>query len=222
MSNSTGTVHSVAVERKEIPVCQDSKESFEDIIKTLEDENKGLQEHVKTQEGKIRGMENEIKTLNDRFNTVNKDLGELQRVNEKQRESEAINEEIVETLIKETNRKVDSELSLQEAINSITEECSSLKGSEASLQESIKIILDDLERVQNREIVLNETIKRYEDETDRRRESQMCIVCMTTELKVVFIPCGHLVTCSDCSRRVNQCPSCRQHITSRVNIFRQN
>lgn len=46
-----------------------------------------------------------------------------------------------------------------------------------------------------------------------RREPQAsssmeCIVCMSNERDRVFVPCMHVVCCSDCSARMNSCPVC--------------
>ncbi|KAG8230533.1 hypothetical protein J437_LFUL011535 [Ladona fulva] len=221
VSNSTETRKLAVVRKKAIVKCQDSEKSVEDSIETLEEENKSLHECIKTQEDTIKEMGNERNSLLDRFDSVNKELEELKKVNEKQREYETIHEEIIETIIKETDKKDDSEVSLKEAINSLVEEYSTLRDSEWRLQETIKIILDDLERLQCTEEYLKETIKKQEEEKERAKESLMCIVCLQREFKVVFVPCGHLITCSDCSAQVNQCPLCRQSISSRLDVFRQ-
>ncbi|KAG8230531.1 hypothetical protein J437_LFUL011533 [Ladona fulva] len=207
-------MESVAVQKKEIA-------EFQDIIKKLEDESKSLHECVKIQRETIKRMGNEIKILHYKFDTVDKDLEDLHIDSDEKRESTAIHEEIIDTLLEEADRKEDSIVCLKEAIISIAEECSSLEESEKSLQETIKIILVDFERSQSSEEVLKEALKRCMEEEERRRESLMCIVCMNIEVRVVFAPCGHLITCSDCSIRMNQCPLCRQSISRKVNIFRQ-
>ena len=43
-----------------------------------------------------------------------------------------------------------------------------------------------------------------------------CIICMDAPRKVVFVPCGHVVVCTECSKLVvasgGLCPMCRECI----------
>jgi hypothetical protein len=43
-----------------------------------------------------------------------------------------------------------------------------------------------------------------------------CSICMDKKSRIAFIPCGHIVTCEDCSKRVQTCPCCRRVIDSRL------
>lgn len=47
----------------------------------------------------------------------------------------------------------------------------------------------------------------------------LCKVCLENELSVVFMPCKHMVCCSDCSVTCDKCIICRQNITSFLKIF---
>ncbi|KAL8522868.1 hypothetical protein ACS0TY_012991 [Phlomoides rotata] len=54
----------------------------------------------------------------------------------------------------------------------------------------------------------------------RERE---CVMCMTDEIAVVFLPCAHQVLCVNCSalhekQGMNDCPSCRTTIQRRVTV----
>ena len=46
-----------------------------------------------------------------------------------------------------------------------------------------------------------------------------CKVCLDNEVSLVFVPCGHLVTCSSCADHLTDCPVCRKRITSRIRTF---
>ena len=63
-------------------------------------------------------------------------------------------------------------------------------------------------------------LQKREQELDER---QQCIICFERPRAVVFVPCGHLVSCEACVSLVQgtdaNCPSCRQHITSQVRAF---
>lgn len=51
------------------------------------------------------------------------------------------------------------------------------------------------------------------------QEEKLCKICMDRNIAVVFIPCGHLVTCKQCAEAVDKCPMCYTAITLRQKIF---
>lgn len=51
--------------------------------------------------------------------------------------------------------------------------------------------------------------------------STKCKLCYHNELCVVFMPCGHLVSCAQCSPACAQCPVCRSKIESTIRVFLQ-
>ncbi|GFR82306.1 baculoviral IAP repeat-containing protein 7 [Elysia marginata] len=51
------------------------------------------------------------------------------------------------------------------------------------------------------------------------RLQTLCKVCMDKEVAVVFLPCGHLLCCSDCAFHVKDCPVCRNQVKEFVRAF---
>ncbi|KAI3693502.1 hypothetical protein L1987_76445 [Smallanthus sonchifolius] len=54
-----------------------------------------------------------------------------------------------------------------------------------------------------------------------RRE---CVMCLSEEMTVVFVPCGHQVVCGECNvvhedNGMKECPSCRTPIQKRINCL---
>ena len=49
-------------------------------------------------------------------------------------------------------------------------------------------------------------------ELERIKESRSCKICMDAEIEIVFLPCGHMVTCSNCAVTMASCPICRNDI----------
>lgn len=41
----------------------------------------------------------------------------------------------------------------------------------------------------------------------------ICKICYVNQVNVMFLPCGHIISCIDCSEALKQCPICRQNIT---------
>lgn len=48
-----------------------------------------------------------------------------------------------------------------------------------------------------------------------------CVVCMDKSTDVIFLNCGHVCTCKDCSIKVQECPLCREPIVQRVKLMIQ-
>ncbi|XP_075226321.1 death-associated inhibitor of apoptosis 2-like [Lycorma delicatula] len=51
-----------------------------------------------------------------------------------------------------------------------------------------------------------------EEENRRLKEARLCKICMDREIEIVFLPCGHLVTCVQCAHSLSDCPLCRKEI----------
>ena len=47
----------------------------------------------------------------------------------------------------------------------------------------------------------------------------MCAVCLNGPKAIIFYPCKHKVTCTDCADKVEECPVCRTKIMDRINPF---
>jgi len=62
-------------------------------------------------------------------------------------------------------------------------------------------------------------IKELKNKVHELQVRNMCKVCHCTELKILFIPCGHMCTCEDCSNTVFGCPICRAKIYGKINVF---
>ena len=56
-------------------------------------------------------------------------------------------------------------------------------------------------------------------EFDKVLATQRCKVCLTNKCTVVFLPCTHLATCSECATRLIECPICRKRATHMIEVF---
>ncbi|XP_064600153.1 baculoviral IAP repeat-containing protein 7-like [Liolophura sinensis] len=57
------------------------------------------------------------------------------------------------------------------------------------------------------------------EENRMLREEMTCKICMDRESSVVFLPCGHLVCCTECAPALTNCPICRATIKGSVRTF---
>ncbi|GFR90209.1 baculoviral IAP repeat-containing protein 7 [Elysia marginata] len=51
------------------------------------------------------------------------------------------------------------------------------------------------------------------------RLQTLCKICMDREVAVVFLPCGHLVCCTECASAMKDCPVCRNQVKGIVRAF---
>ncbi|KAK3535787.1 hypothetical protein QTP70_021099 [Hemibagrus guttatus] len=51
------------------------------------------------------------------------------------------------------------------------------------------------------------------------QHEKLCKVCMDSDITMVFIPCGHLVTCKQCSESLQKCPVCCAEITQKIKTY---
>lgn len=51
-------------------------------------------------------------------------------------------------------------------------------------------------------------------------EEHLCKICMDSPIDCVLLECGHMVTCTKCGKRMNECPVCRQYVVRAVHVFR--
>ncbi|XP_041954381.1 baculoviral IAP repeat-containing protein 7 isoform X2 [Alosa sapidissima] len=58
-----------------------------------------------------------------------------------------------------------------------------------------------------------------EEQLRQLQEERTCKVCMDKAVSIVFIPCGHLVVCTDCAASLRHCPICRAVIRGSVRAF---
>lgn len=51
------------------------------------------------------------------------------------------------------------------------------------------------------------------------KDARMCKICYNSELRMVFMPCGHLIACAECAKAMKICAVCRQPVKASVQAF---
>ena len=54
----------------------------------------------------------------------------------------------------------------------------------------------------------------------RNQHDSLCNICMDSLADCILLECGHMVTCTQCGKRLANCPICRQYISRVVRVFR--
>lgn len=65
-------------------------------------------------------------------------------------------------------------------------------------------------------ILDEEDIENLKKENSRLRDEQSCKVCLESLADIVFLPCGHMVSCGQCASALRKCPLCRKAINGYV------
>jgi len=64
----------------------------------------------------------------------------------------------------------------------------------------------------------NETYPESNSDEDLNLKNP-CKICMIKETGVVFMPCGHLISCASCAVAMKDCPICRKNISDTMKIY---
>lgn len=62
-------------------------------------------------------------------------------------------------------------------------------------------------------------VAKSDEEEDPRNEKTLCKICYKNEVGVVFLPCGHIVACVECSVALKNCAVCRKPLEATVRAF---
>jgi len=50
------------------------------------------------------------------------------------------------------------------------------------------------------------------DDTNTKYDEMTCVICMSNKRNIIITVCNHFVMCNTCSKSMNSCPICREHI----------
>ncbi|XP_045195520.2 baculoviral IAP repeat-containing protein 2-like isoform X1 [Mercenaria mercenaria] len=64
-----------------------------------------------------------------------------------------------------------------------------------------------------------EPLETLREENHRLKENQMCKICLDSRADVIFLPCGHMVSCPQCAPALIKCPICRQTVNGQLKAF---
>ena len=85
--------------------------------------------------------------------------------------------------------------------------------------ESVQEYIDSIEQENRCLKVSQQFYNRLEKDLEKLKESKLCKICMDEEACIVFIPCGHLMSCVNCSPGMKNCAICRKPVKSTVRTY---
>ena len=65
----------------------------------------------------------------------------------------------------------------------------------------------------------NKSLKKELKKQKQEQEHKNCKICMDKEISMVFVPCGHLISCGKCANALKQCPLCRKPIKEAIKTY---
>lgn len=96
------------------------------------------------------------------------------------------------------------------------------------LFDSISALVDFLERIQSESAFAasgasgandGESKEMRRNRLNSSNEQRICKICMDNEICMVFLPCGHLVSCPLCAPALRNCPICRTEVRGTVRSY---
>ena len=65
----------------------------------------------------------------------------------------------------------------------------------------------------------DEEISMLMEENLSLKRQTMCVICRNEIVSVVFLPCGHICCCADCSPAMKDCPLCKTFVKGTVRTY---
>ncbi|KAL3883107.1 hypothetical protein ACJMK2_029400 [Sinanodonta woodiana] len=89
------------------------------------------------------------------------------------------------------------------------------------LSSSSALLLQSSNHVKNEQAEHNANFDKTTliEENQRLRDMSICKICMDQSSCIVFLPCGHMVCCANCSPAMRKCPICRVLVRASVKAF---
>ncbi|XP_062101162.1 putative E3 ubiquitin-protein ligase RF298 isoform X2 [Humulus lupulus] len=99
------------------------------------------------------------------------------------------------------------------------------RGIDGSYASKLTDVKSDQDRNQSRAPYTSEANAKINDysETGGVKRERECVMCLSEEMSVVFLPCAHQVVCTSCNelhekQGMKDCPSCRSPIQRRISV----
>merc|ERR1711907_669593 len=88
----------------------------------------------------------------------------------------------------------------------------------------VALLSSELRRCTAEKDAAKTALAQLERTTQEETEENLCVICTVNRRAVVFLPCGHMVSCKSCAQRLVQgghaaCPNCRSFISQQVDVY---
>ena len=149
--------------------------------------------------------------------------------------SQRVVEETTQEVVQSRQKSESLQQRLRQHQQTIQQKDQTIQQKDQTIQQKDRIIQQERQLLQQERQRVRELEKNPEGEFQRRiremeeenRCQKLCKFCLEEEVQMVFIPCGHTVSCQECAQRLTdekppnqrKCPVCRKNIEGKVRLF---
>lgn len=126
---------------------------------------------------------------------------------------------------KDDIRKLEKEISHLQLKTDSSKIAALRRGIDGSYASKLTDVRNGQDHKQSRTCYTSEVLTafHYCSETGGVRRERECVMCLSEEMSVVFLPCAHQVVCTTCNelhekQGMKDCPSCRSPIQRRIPV----
>ncbi|ESQ37980.1 hypothetical protein EUTSA_v10028432mg [Eutrema salsugineum] len=224
--------------------CIEAKERVQRLLKNTqswEGQKVLLQEELKRQRDKVAELQQEVAKAKNRQNRIEAtwkqekeakgklaaQAAALKKERVKLEELGKAEEERIKTKAEndvkyymENIKRLESEISKLKLKSDCLKIAALKKGIDGSNDGNKSGMTDTTTTKANQMAAANAWENKFGTETKIKRERE-CVMCLSEEMSVIFLPCAHQVLCSKCNQlhekeAMEDCPSCRAKIQRRI------
>ncbi|KAF3540125.1 hypothetical protein F2Q69_00021594 [Brassica cretica] len=172
-----------------------------------------LQEELKSQRDKVAELQQEVVKAKNRHNQIEEELGKAE---EERIKTKAENDVKSYT---ENIKRLESEISKLKLKSNGMKIAALKKGMDGS-NDGNKSGMTHATTTFTKTNQMAAAANAWENSAKIKRERE-CVMCLSEEMSVIFLPCAHQVLCSKCNQlhekeAMDDCPSCRAKIQRRI------
>uniref|UniRef100_A0A0D3ASJ2 RING-type domain-containing protein n=1 Tax=Brassica oleracea var. oleracea TaxID=109376 RepID=A0A0D3ASJ2_BRAOL len=172
-----------------------------------------LQEELKSQRDKVAELQQEVVKAKNRHNQIEEELGKAE---EERIKTKAENDVKSYT---ENIKRLESEISKLKLKSNGLKIAALKKGMDGS-NDGNKSGMTHATTTFTKTNQMAAAANAWENSAKIKRERE-CVMCLSEEMSVIFLPCAHQVLCSKCNQlhekeAMDDCPSCRAKIQRRI------
>ncbi|PQM34017.1 putative E3 ubiquitin-protein ligase RF298 isoform X1 [Prunus yedoensis var. nudiflora] len=197
------------------------KRKFKQLLQEVE-QAKDLQEQL---EARWQQEEKSKDELLEQASSVRKEREQIEASTKSKEDMIKLKAENNLQKYKDDIQKLEKEIS-QLRLKSDSSKIAALRrGIDGSYARKVTDIENGIDQKGSRMPYISEVVKDFHDysETGGVKRERECVMCLSEEMSVVFLPCAHLVVCRTCNelhekQGMKDCPSCRSPIQWRISV----
>ncbi|CAB4262845.1 unnamed protein product [Prunus armeniaca] len=197
------------------------KRKFKQLLQEVE-QAKDLQEQL---EARWQQEETSKDELLEQVSSVRKEREQIEASTKSKEDMIKLKAENNLQKYKDDIQKLEKEIS-QLRLKSDSSKIAALRrGIDGSYASKVTDIENGIDQKGSRMPYISEVVKDFHDysETGGVKRERECVMCLSEEMSVVFLPCAHQVVCRTCNelhekQGMKDCPSCRSPIQWRISV----